>query len=187
VNPHIRDVALGYAAEGYYAVAPALFDRAERNAELGYDKADIDRGIALRKEIPIDAMLADVAAAAERAASAGKVAVIGYCLGGSLAWMAAQKLSGIAAAVGYYGGMIASHLEPAPRVPVLLHFGADDRGIPPADVGKIRTASDPSRVEVFAYEGAGHAFNRAGTGAHHPASARLASERTLQFLRQHVG
>jgi carboxymethylenebutenolidase len=186
VNAHIRSVADGYAADGYHVVAPAIFDRAERNAELGYDRADIDRGIALRKEIPLDAMLADVAASVERAATAGKVAVIGYCLGGSLAWMAAQHVSGIAAAVGYYGGMIASHLSPPPRVPVMLHFGSADSGIPIADVEKIRAATDPARVQIFVYRGAGHAFNRDGTAAHHAESANLARRRTLEFLEKHL-
>jgi carboxymethylenebutenolidase len=186
VNEHIRRVADGYAADGYYAVAPALFDRAERNAELGYDRADIDRGIALRKDIPLDAMLADVAASVERAATAGKVAVIGYCLGGSLAWMAAQRVPGVTAAVGYYGGMIAGHLSPPPRVPVMLHFGSADSGIPLADVEKIRAAADPARAQVFVYKGAGHAFNRDGTAAHHADSARVARRRTLEFLGEHL-
>lgn len=187
VNAHIRAVADGYVAEGYHVIAPALFDRAERKVELGYDKPDMERGIALRKEIALDAMLADIAASAERLAAAGKVGVVGYCLGGSLAWMAAQRLTGIAAAVGYYGGMIASHLDPAPRVPVMLHFGSEDRGIPRLDVEKIREHVDPKQVQVFVYEGAGHAFNRDGTPAHHAESAALAGKRTLQFLREHIG
>lgn len=187
VNRHIRDVADGYAADGYHVVAPALFDRAERDVELGYDKAAVDRGIALRKEIALDAMLSDVAAAVAHLSPSGKVAVVGYCLGGSLAWIAAQRLKGVSAAVGYYGGMIASHLAPAPKVPVMLHFGAEDHGIPLADVERIRADSDPKQVQVFLYPGAGHAFNRAGNAAHHPESADLAKKRSLQFLREHVG
>jgi len=187
VNRHIRDVADEYAADGYHVVAPALFDRAERDVELAYDKAAVDRGIALRKEIALDAMLSDVAAAVARVSPSGKVAVVGYCLGGSLAWIAAQRLEGVSAAVGYYGGMIASHLAPPPKVPVMLHFGAEDHGIPIADVERIRAESDPKQVQVFVYAGAGHAFNRAGNAAHHPESAERARERSLQFLREHIG
>jgi carboxymethylenebutenolidase len=132
-------------------------------------------------------MLADIAAAIARLRTYGKVAAIGYCLGGSLAWMAAQRLPDLAAAVGYYGGMIASHLAPAPKVPVMLHFGGADRGIPLSDVEKIRAATERAGVEVFVYPGAGHAFNRDGSSAYHADSARLARERTLDFLKKHLG
>jgi carboxymethylenebutenolidase len=120
-------------------------------------------------------------------AASGKVGLVGYCLGGSLAWLAATRLDGFAAAVGYYGGMIAAHLDETPRVPVMLHFGENDGGIPMADVAKIRAAADPKLVQVFTYPGAGHAFNRDGSANWHEPSAKLARERTLAFLRERVG
>lgn len=187
VNRHIREVADEYARAGYRVVAPALFDRAERDVELGYEGADRDKGIALRAKIDLDAMVSDVAASVDAVRPAGKVAVIGYCLGGSLAWLAAARIPGLAAAVGYYGGMVAKNLGEKPRCPVMLHFGEKDGGIPLADVETIRGASDPSKVQVFVYPGAGHAFNRYGNSAHHAPSADLARERTLAFLRQHIG
>jgi len=188
VNSHIRGAADSYAADGYRAVAPALFDRAERGVELDYDPADRDKAIALRKAIPIDAMLRDVAATAVALASAGKVGIVGYCLGGSLAWLTATRLPGFAAAVGYYGGMIAAHINEAPRCPVMLHFGEEDCGIPMSDVAKIRAATDPARVQVFTYSGAGHAFNRDDSpAAWNEAAAKLARERTLAFLGEHLG
>lgn len=187
VNEHIRRVADGYAADGYRVLAPAIFDRAERGVELGYDKSDTDRGAALRKEIALDHMLLDIAECTKALQSAGKVGIVGYCLGGSLAWLAACRLYGLSGAVGYYGGMIAAHLDGKPRIPVMLHFGEEDAGIPLTDVEKIRAAVDLSQVDVFTYPGAGHAFNRDGTARWHEASATLARERTIAFFRDHVG
>ena len=187
VNPHIRWVADGYAADGYDVLAPAVFDRAEAGVELGYDQADVQSGLALRQKIGIDQMLLDIAAAVDALKGAGKVGIVGYCLGGSLAWLAAARVPGLAAAVGYYGGMIAANLGEIPRCPVLLHFGEEDGGITMPDVEKVRAAADPGTVEIHTYAGAGHAFNRKGNQAWHEASARLARERTLAFLRRHVG
>src|SRR6185295_8191299 len=101
VNAHMKRVADGYAADGYHVVAPALFDRAERNVDLGYDKPDVDKGVALRASIPLDQTVADVAASVEAAKVAGKVGLVGYCWGGSLAWIAAARVPGLAATVGY--------------------------------------------------------------------------------------
>ena len=129
VNDHIRGVADGYAADGYHVVAPAIFDRAEPGVELGYDKPDVDRGVALRGKIPLEKTLADITASLEWLKASGKAAIVGYCWGGSLAWIAAARLSGLAATVGYYGGMVASHLNETPRCPVMLHFGENDGGI----------------------------------------------------------
>ena len=187
INAHIRKVADGYAADGYRVVAPALFDRAEPGVELGYEGADRDRGIALRKQIEIDDMLLDIAAAIAALEGSGRIGIVGYCLGGSLAWLAATRMSGLSAAVGYYGGMVAANLDETPRCPVMLHFGEEDGGIPMADVEKIRASVDPGTVQVFSYPGAGHAFNRDASSSWHEPSAKLARERTLAFLRQHVG
>jgi carboxymethylenebutenolidase len=187
VNPHIRRVADGYAKDGYHVIAPAIFDRAERGIDIGYEKEDVARGVALRQKIDTDHMLAEIAAAVAALKGSGKVGIVGYCLGGSLAWMAAARVPGLAAAVGYYGGMVAANLGEKPRCPVMLHFGELDGGIPMSDVAKIRAAVDPKVVQVFTYAGAGHAFNRDGNHAHHEPSAKLARERTLKFLRQHVG
>lgn len=185
VNPHIRHVADGYATDGYDVIAPAIFDRAAPDVELGYDQADRERGIALRQKLSVDQMLLDVAAAGERAAGAGKVGVVGYCLGGSLAWLAATRLAGFACAVAYYGGMIPQFAGEKPAIPVLMHFGENDPSIPAEAVAKVRAAV-PTSVEIFTYP-AGHAFNRDGTPAFDAESAKLARERTLGFLRKHIG
>lgn len=188
VNAHIRKVTDGYAAAGYRAIAPAIFDRAERGVELDPgSSAERDKGIALRNQVSLDQMLTDIAATGTALAGTGRLGLVGFCLGGSLAWLTATRLDGFAATVGYYGGMIAGHLDEKPRRPVMLHFGEEDQGIPMSDVAKIKAVVDPAMVQVFSYAGAGHAFNRDGSAAWHEASAELALERTLGFLGQHVG
>ena len=186
VNDHIKRVADGYAEDGYHVIAPAIFDRAERDSDLGYDKPDMDKGVALRNKIPTEATILDVRAAVEALQASGKVGLVGYCWGGSLAWFAAARISGLAATIGYYGGMIAKNLGETPRVPVMLHFGEKDGGIPMTDVEKIRADTDPSIVQVFTYP-AGHAFNRDGTPVYQDHCAMLARMRTVKFLQQHVG
>ena len=181
VNAHIKRVADGYAMDGYHVISPAIFDRAERDIDLGYDKADMDRGVAIRAKIPLEATLLDIAAAVDALKGEGKVAIVGYCYGGSLAWLGATRLPGLTAAIGYYGGLISKHLDEKPRCPVMLHFGEKDGGIPLSDVDKIKAATDPAKVEIFTYP-AGHAFNREGNQAYEPHSAMLARMRTAKFL-----
>ena len=184
VNSHIRSVADGYAAEGFLAIAPALFDRAERHVELGYGPAEMQQGMRLATQVGIDAALKDVAAAMAygRKALGKKVGVVGFCFGGSLAWLAATRL-GADAAVGYYGGRIASYAAEVPGCPVMLHFGRKDPHIAMAEVDKIRAAHPD--LPVFLYD-AGHGFNCDQRKDFEPGSARLARQRTLEFLRQHL-
>jgi carboxymethylenebutenolidase len=186
VNAHIKRVSDGYAMDGYHVIAPAIFDRGERGVELDYDKPGMDRGIAIRGQIPIDKTLLDVAAAVAKLKGEGKVAVVGYCFGGSLAWLASTRIPGLSAAVGYYGGMVVKHLDEKPTCPVMLHYGEKDTGIPLTDVEKIRAATDPKQVQVFTYP-AGHAFNREGNQAYEPHSAMLARMRTAELLTKTVG
>ena len=185
VNRHIRGVTDGWAAEGYYCIAPAIFDRGQPGFERGYSPEDIESGRALAGKIGRENMLLDVEAARAAAASAGKVGVIGYCLGGSLTWLAATRLDGVAAASCYYGGFIAEYASEKPRCPVQMHFGETDQSIPMSAVDKIR-ATVPSSVEIFTYP-AGHAFNRDGGQNWEPESATLAKERSLALFRKHVG
>jgi carboxymethylenebutenolidase len=187
VNAHIRSVADGYAEDGYHVIAPGLFDRHERGYDRGYSAEEIDAGIKIARSMNPAHMLHDLEATIKQLSAHGKVAIVGYCLGGSLAFMAAAQLSGLACTVGYYGGMIAGNLDKKPKVPVLLHFGEEDKGISMADVDKIKAAVDPKLVQVFVYPGAGHAFNRHGNQAWHEQSAKLARTRTLEFLRGHIG
>ena len=184
VNHHIRAVADRYAAEGYLAVAPALYDRVQPNYESGYEPAEAQAGIAIRSKTEMAKVLLDVKAAVAEAATAGKVGVVGYCWGGTLAYAAAVQLSDIAAATGYYGSGIAAMSDKKPQVPTILHFGETDHSIPLTDVEKVKAA----RPEVPAYVyAAGHGFNCDERGAFNQAAADLARQRTYEFFAKHVG
>jgi carboxymethylenebutenolidase len=182
VNAHIRSVVDRYASFGYRAIAPALFDRGERGVELDYDDAGRTRGIELVMPIAFDAAMLDVAAAVDHVADTGPVAVIGYCFGGSVAWIAACDLP-IAAAVGYYGGQIHGMNDRQPKVPTMLHFGEHDHGIPLEQVRAIAEAHP--EVAVHVYEGAEHGFNCDARATHDARSAAIALGRTLEFLTEH--
>lgn len=186
VNPHIRRVCERFAAQGYAVIAPALFDRAQPGVELGYAPEDVQQGIALRGRIDAAATLLDVeAAAAAILPAGGKVGIIGYCWGGTVAWHGATRSQAFAAAVGYYGGGIAAARDEAPNCPVQLHFGEADHGIPLDDVAAIR-AAQPG-IEVFTYPGAGHGFSCDERGSFSPPDATLAEQRALGFLARHLG
>ena len=184
VNSHIRAVADGFAAEGYAVIAPALFDRVEPDFETGYAQEDIDKGRATRGKIPWDTMMMDVRAAVNALGRAGHaVAVVGYCMGGSVAWLAATRVDGVSAAVGYYGGAVAEFAEEQPRCPVMLHFGETDASIPKEHYEKVMRVHPKIPVHIYP---AGHGFNCDQRGSYHEPSARTARERTLAFLRTHL-
>jgi carboxymethylenebutenolidase len=185
LNKHIRSVADDYATQGFFVIAPALFDRAERNLELNYEPADMTKGMDTARKIGVDAALKDVAASIGYAHSEldkVKVGVLGYCFGGTLAWLAATRLDP-EVAVGYYGGRIAQFATETPRCPVMLHFGAKDPHIPASEIRKIKTAHPD--LPLFMYE-AGHGFNCDRRRDYNRAAATLARERTLEFLREHL-
>ena len=185
VNSHIRKVSDGWAADGYVALAPALFDRVERNVETGYGPDDIQRGRELRGKISTDDAVRDVRAAVRELARAGlPVAVVGYCWGGTMAWLAATRIDGLSASVGYYGGGIADAAAESPRCPVMLHFGETDASIPKDHYEKVQRLHPTLPVHVYP---AGHGFSCDARGSYEERSARLARERTLAFFRQHVG
>jgi carboxymethylenebutenolidase len=183
VNHHMRNVCDQFAALGYAAVAPAMFDRAKANVELGYDEAGINEGVKLRAAIKLEDSLKDVQAAVDAARSAGKVGVVGYCWGGSLSFLAATRLTGLACAVGYYGGMIAAHKDEKPKVPTILHFGEKDHGIPMTDVEQIKAARP--EVKVYVYP-ADHGFSCDERGSYDAASHEKALKVTLAFFQENL-
>jgi len=184
VNHHMRNVCDRFAALGYTSLAPAIFDRAKRDVELGYDKGGVDEGVALRAAIKLEDTLRDVQAATDALQPVGKVGIIGYCWGGSLAFIGAARLSGLACAVGYYGGMVAAHANEKPKVPTILIFGEQDHGIPMTDVEKIKQARPEVKVHVYP---AGHGFACDERGSYDKASTDKALEVSLAFLKQHLG
>ena len=187
VNAHMRSVTDGFAKDGFLAAAPALFDRFEKGVELGYDKEGRKRAMEyFVPKLSTVVSLIDVAAAVEylRGQGCAKVAVIGYCYGGTLAWLAATRLD-VDAAVGYYGGHIGHFAAEKVKCPVMLHFGKLDDHIP-ASVAESAQAANPE-IEVYWYE-AGHAFNRdVDPNVYAPEAAKVARERSLAFLRKNLG
>ena len=184
VNHHIRNVCDRYAREGYVAVAPSIFDRIEPNFQSGYSPDEVAIARKFVANPNWDAMLRDTQAAIDSVKDAGPVGIVGFCLGGSVAYVAAAKLSGLRAAVGYYGGAIARFAGDKPKVPTLLHFGAKDTGIPQSDVEAIR-AKRPE-VEIHVYPGAQHGFSCDERASYDKASADLAGQRTLAFFAKHL-
>jgi carboxymethylenebutenolidase len=182
VNAHIRSVADSYAKDGFLAVAPALFDRIERGVDLKYEGEDMQKAIALSRKLNMDDMLKDTSAAIDyaRTQSGKKTGVIGYCLGGSIAWLCACRFN-IDAAVGYYGGYIPQFVGEQPKCPVMLHFGKKDNHIPLGAVDKIRAAHPD--VRIYLYD-AGHGFNCDARASYDPGSAKVARERSLAFLKK---
>ncbi|MDH5409887.1 MAG: dienelactone hydrolase family protein [Alphaproteobacteria bacterium] len=184
VNSHIRAVADGFAADGYKVIAPAMFDRIERNVDLGYDPDSIARGRELKGRMDWDNPLLDIQAAIATL-SGLKVGVTGYCWGGSLAWLAATRLDGVSAAICYYGGQINDFRDEKPKCPVLMHFGSEDGSIPMEAVEAIRAAQPD--IPIHAYEGAGHGFSCDQRGSYDAGSATTARQRTMEFLARNVG
>ena len=178
VNRHIRGVADSYAAEGYLTIAPCLFDRIRRGIELGYSEADVQQGRGYRLQIPKEKTFLDLSACINVVKHSGRVSILGYCWGGSLAYMAACELP-VFCAISYYGGQIKDHLAKSPKRPVLYHFGEKDPHIPMSDVDKIR-AVDPNGI--FHLYPADHGFNCDERVSYDAPSATLARQRTLQFL-----
>ena len=189
VNAHIRAVADGYAADGYFVVAPSTFHRVKADVELGYAEADMQAGMALKaavEALPAPGVMPDIQAAIDHAAQAGKVGILGYCWGGLLTWRSACALNGLSAAVPYYGGGMTTEAEAArqPRVPVMAHFGEQDHWIPLDSVRAFQKAQPGVTVHIYA---ANHGFNCDHRGAWNAEAAQLARERTLAFLAQHLG
>ena len=184
VNHHMRHVTDDFAKQGYVALSPALFDRVERGIELGYDPKSIEAGRDIRAKVPLDGTLADLQAAIDAVKSAGPVGIVGYCWGGGLAFLAATRLSGVAAAVGYYGGLIAAHAQEKPKAPVMLHFGDSDQSIPMSDVETVKQARPD--VTTYVYK-AGHGFSCDERGSYNAEVSKLALERTLKFFGENIG
>lgn len=184
VNHHIRSVCDRLAAEGYVAIAPSIFDRTQPNFQCGYSPDEIAHARTFIANPDWPAMLRDTQAAIDAVKDVGPVGIIGFCLGGSIAYAAATKLSGLSAAVGYYGGAVVRFADDKPLVPTQLHFGEKDAGIPLTDVETIK-AKRPE-VEVHIYPGAQHGFHCDERASYDKASAEIAWPRSLAFFEKHL-
>ena len=185
VNHHIRAVCDRLANEGYVAIAPSIFHRIEPNFTSGYSPDEIAVARKFVANPDWAAMLRDTQAAIDAVRDVGPVGIIGFCLGGSVAYAAATKLAGLSAAVGYYGGAIARFADDKPQVPTQLHFGEKDASIPLSDVDMIRTKRP--EVEIHVYPGAQHGFHCDERASYDKKSAEIAWPRSLAFFAKHLG
>lgn len=181
VNDDIRETVDNFAKKGYHAIAPALFDRVETGAVLAFDEPGMTKGRALKGDLDWDNTTKDVTAAVDHVKGAGKVGVVGFCMGGSVAWFAAAR-SPVDVAVCYYGGDILANYNETPKCPVMFHWGAEDAGIPLDGVKNVEEAHPD--IPSFIYEGAGHGFSCSRRGSYHKEAAGQAMERTLAFLSE---
>ena len=184
VNSHSRSICDRFAAEGYVAVAPAIFDRIEPDFQSGYSPDEVATARKFVASPDWPAFLRDTQAAIDSVKDVGPIGIVGFCLGGSVAYSAATKLNGLSAAVGYYGGAIARFADDRPKVSTLLHFGEKDTGIPITDVDAIR--SKRPDVEIQVYPGAQHGFNCDQRASYDKTSADLAWQRSLAFFAKHL-
>jgi carboxymethylenebutenolidase len=181
IDEHVRRDVDRWASLGFEAVAPGLYDRREPGFTAHHDEAGIKAGIAHAMASPREQVLADIAACRDYLAARGKVMVVGYCYGGSYAWLTAGMLDGIAAASSYYGSMVQANASLTPRCPTIVHLGRMDAGIP-ADAVKAAVEAANPEVPVYIYEDAGHGFNNEDPERHSAASAELARQRTLDLF-----
>jgi carboxymethylenebutenolidase len=182
VNNHIRSVCDRLAEAGYVGLAPAIFDRIAPNFESGYSEAEVAKAREYIAKVDWAKLMLDVEAAVDALKKEGPVAILGFCLGGTVAFLAATKIDGLAAAVSYYGGQVAKHADSKPKAPVQMHFGEKDGHIPLSDVESIRQKRPES--EIYVYPGAGHGFHCDERGSFETNSAKTAWGRSLAFLEK---
>jgi carboxymethylenebutenolidase len=184
INPYIRKLADEFAARGYLAIAPSLFDAVKTDVALGHDEDGRTEGLELMRQVGTEHAIGEIQQAVDAVKSAGKVTIVGFGWGGYLAYVSANRVSGVACTVGYYGDGIVEDYREKRKVPTLLHFGEDDPLIPFEEVGQFR-AHRPD-VSAFSYPGAAHAFNWDDSDSYHDEAARTALDRTLLWISQYV-
>jgi carboxymethylenebutenolidase len=186
VTDYLTSVCDFYAAHGYLAIAPALYDRKQRDLVLAYDEGpQHNYAQELFNNWDWPKALEDLDVAKSAVADAGHVGIVGFCFGGSLSWLSACRYT-YACAVCYYGSDMPKYVDETPKCPVLAHVGDKDKSFPPAAVSAFR-AKHPE-VEFRVHEGAPHGFDNPNRPArYHAQACETAREQTLAFLAKHVG
>ena len=183
VNNHIKKVAEQFSSNGYLVGAPSLFDRVQPDIQLGYSTEDVRRGGELRDNLGNESPLMDITATLNIVGSAGHVAVVGYCWGGTLAWLSACQVDGFNAAISYYGGGIGKLLSIQPKCPSIFHFGEQDHAIPAEEINSLRQAHPECPIYLYP---AGHGFNCEQRDSFNSTSSAIAFERTIQHLDKYI-
>jgi carboxymethylenebutenolidase len=183
VTDHIRELADGFAADGYEVIAPAFYDRLERGFQADYSQESVARGVGYSTATPWDQVTGDLQAAIDALKPRGAVFAAGYCWGGAATWLAACRCEGLTAASAFYGRRITELQDETPRCPIILHFGKTDASIPPERVEDIRERHPD--IPIYLYE-AGHGFFSDRRADYHPDSAKLARLRTLQLFHRTI-
>ncbi|MET0274158.1 MAG: dienelactone hydrolase family protein [Phenylobacterium sp.] len=182
IDRHIRADVQRWAKAGYEAIAPSLYDRRQWSFTAEHDAEGLSAGIAHARATPMEQALGDIAAARDFLKTRGeKVCVVGYCYGGSLAWLAAARVDGLAAASSYYGSMVQANAQLTPQCPVIVHLGRTDPGIP-ADEVEAEIKAHHDQVPVYIYEGAGHGFNNDSPERYNAEAADLSRRRTRELF-----
>lgn len=184
VNAHIREMADRFAGDGYLAIAPALYDRVERGVDVGYTGADREKGIQCMQASDFDNTMKDVAATVAACAEAGKVGITGWCWGGSVSWLAACRVPGLACSVPCYGGRIPDFADEKPMCPVQFHWGETDASIPMDKVRAVEAAHSDQQSYVYP---AGHGFTCDHRDSYDKESAELSYKRTMEFFAKNMG
>jgi len=193
VNADLRATCDELAAAGFFAICPDLFWRQQRGVDLSVrSPADWEIGLRLYKAFDLDAGVRDVeatvAAARVLPGAAGKVAVMGFCLGGLLTYLAAARTQ-VDAGVAFHGGRTEEFLGEAADIdaPLQMHLAEEDEFISKDAQRRIKAAlADNSRAEVFSYPGCNHAFSRHDGMHFDAAAAALSRARTLEFLARNL-
>lgn len=183
VNHHIRSVVDRFAAQGYLAIAPAVFDRVRPGIDIGYGPDDRKAGVEARQKLNDADTLKDIDAAAKWLGSRPK-AIVGFCFGGTMAWLSATRLGDFQASSAWYGGGVAAAKDEKAKIPVQMHFGEKDASIPMTDVEAIRKAQP--QAEVYTYPNSGHGFNCDERDSYNAADAKTAMDRTLAFFEKNL-
>ncbi len=184
INPHLCKVADSFAAKGYVAIAPSLFDRVKPGASFGYDEAGLTEGKEVSRQIATEQALADIQTTVEAVKGTGKVAIVGYSWGGDLAYASANRVNGVACVVAYGGKATVSAYQEKRRVPTLLHFGENDALIPLEQIAQFRCHRPD--VSAFTYPNAAHGFDCDGRDSFQEEAAHKALDRTLFWISQYV-
>jgi carboxymethylenebutenolidase len=184
LTEHMCSLTQRFAEKGYLSIAPALFDRVAENSVLPYSESGAERGKELVSQLDNDKVLLDLQAIIDAHTGDSKIGIVGYCWGGSIAYLAASCLK-LDAGIAYYGTRIHQMLQHKPACPFMFHFGEQDKLVPMENINMIRSANP--NLPLHLYPNAGHAFSCEPRPSYHPVSAEIAMDRSLAFLDEYLG